>query len=184
LKVNQHFGGTIPFHFQHWRISQITNMKEATSRAIMLSAYFMFGLFFDPEDGGDILLRNVCWFSTNCMDILSKKIGLSTDIIITKQHSLQNINLLSIVRLNSSIAERSFVTQICRVKLYIHREQRLMGKYKRNKLHSSKTKLDVSHKIIQILFPETEISSIYCAQLNRFHVRRRQNPVFEILCFK
>jgi hypothetical protein len=26
----------------------------------LLHAAFLFGLFFDPEDGGDIFLRNVC----------------------------------------------------------------------------------------------------------------------------
>jgi hypothetical protein len=31
----------------------------------LLHAGFLFGLFFDPEDGGDMFLRNVVRFSTN-----------------------------------------------------------------------------------------------------------------------
>jgi hypothetical protein len=41
LKVNRHFGGT-----------------EAACH--LFDAGFLLGLFFDPEDGGDMFLRNVC----------------------------------------------------------------------------------------------------------------------------
>jgi hypothetical protein len=37
---------------------QETIIKEGASRAGSL-----FGLFFDPEDGGDMLLQNVDWLS-------------------------------------------------------------------------------------------------------------------------
>jgi hypothetical protein len=40
---------------------------QVARRAALLStcfhAGFLFGLFFDPEDGGDIILRNVCKLS-------------------------------------------------------------------------------------------------------------------------
>jgi hypothetical protein len=44
LKVNLHFGGTCRLH-RH--------------------AGYVLGLFFDPEDGGDIILRNVDWLQLN-----------------------------------------------------------------------------------------------------------------------
>jgi hypothetical protein len=46
LEVNRRFGGTCRLHLQGWRIS-------------LLYVGFLFGLFFVPEDGGDMLLRNV-----------------------------------------------------------------------------------------------------------------------------
>jgi hypothetical protein len=38
---------------------------QATSMfATCFHADFLLGLFFDPEDGGDMFLRNLCWLST------------------------------------------------------------------------------------------------------------------------
>jgi hypothetical protein len=50
LKFNQHFGGICCFHFQGLRIS---------SACYLLHDCFLPGLFYDPEDGGNIFLRNV-----------------------------------------------------------------------------------------------------------------------------
>jgi hypothetical protein len=53
-------------HFQGRRVSQVSNqLKQVTSRlATCIHAGIFLGLF-DPEDGGDILLRNVSRLSTN-----------------------------------------------------------------------------------------------------------------------
>jgi hypothetical protein len=55
LKVNRRFGGTYRFHLQSRRMSRERNQHE--SRQL--------GLFFDPEGGGNMFFRNVCWLSTD-----------------------------------------------------------------------------------------------------------------------
>jgi hypothetical protein len=61
LKVDQRFRGTYHLHFQGRRISQANRAPLATC----FHAGFLLGLFFDPEDGGDMLLRNVGRLSTD-----------------------------------------------------------------------------------------------------------------------
>jgi hypothetical protein len=53
LKVNRSFEGTCGLHLQELRISQTGNLREVGSHAGLS------GLFFYPDDGGDMLLRNV-----------------------------------------------------------------------------------------------------------------------------
>jgi hypothetical protein len=48
LEVNRRFRGTCRLHLQGLRIIQARNTHVAGSK---------FGLFLDPEDGGDMLLR-------------------------------------------------------------------------------------------------------------------------------
>jgi hypothetical protein len=58
LNVNWRFGRTYRLHLQVRRISRATNQL---------------GLFFDPEDRGDIFLRNVGWHSTDCMALYPRR---------------------------------------------------------------------------------------------------------------
>jgi hypothetical protein len=50
LKANRRFRGTFKV--------EARNQNQADSS-------FLFGLSFDPGDEGDMLLRNVCWLSTD-----------------------------------------------------------------------------------------------------------------------
>jgi hypothetical protein len=51
LKVHWRFRGTCCLHLQCQKISQARNQHEGGSKQ---------SLFFDPEDGGDMFLWNVC----------------------------------------------------------------------------------------------------------------------------
>jgi hypothetical protein len=59
LKGNRRFGGTC-LHLQGRIIS-----RSAALLATCFHAGPLLGLFFDPEDGDDMFLRNVCWISTD-----------------------------------------------------------------------------------------------------------------------
>jgi hypothetical protein len=56
LKVNRRFGGTYCLHLQGRKLSWAR--KQHDSRWLLPS---LLSLFFDPEDGGDMFLRNVGW---------------------------------------------------------------------------------------------------------------------------
>jgi hypothetical protein len=59
-KISRHFWGTAHLHVQGQRISKARNQHESRSQAgLCFHAGFLFGLFFDPEDGGDMFLQNV-----------------------------------------------------------------------------------------------------------------------------
>jgi hypothetical protein len=64
LRVNRRFGAKYHLNLQGQRISQAGN-KSALQSLLATCFYpgFLLGLRFDPEDGGDIFLRNVAWHS-------------------------------------------------------------------------------------------------------------------------
>jgi hypothetical protein len=44
-----------------------------SSACYVLHAGFLLGLFFDPEDRGNVFLQNVCWFSTDYMALYPRR---------------------------------------------------------------------------------------------------------------
>jgi hypothetical protein len=69
LTVNQRFGRTSHLHFQGWR---------AWTAYCLLHASFLLGILFNPEDGGDMFLRNVGWFSTDYIAIYPRTLENKT----------------------------------------------------------------------------------------------------------
>jgi hypothetical protein len=66
LRVNRRFGGTYRLHLQCRKTSRAWNQSESRWQAeLCFHAGFLLGLFFDPEDRGDMFLRNVGWLSTD-----------------------------------------------------------------------------------------------------------------------
>jgi hypothetical protein len=68
LKVNQHFRGICFLNLQGQRISQSWNHHEARSKDSLLPA------------GGDMLLRNVGWLSTDYMMLYPKRWNFSPNV--------------------------------------------------------------------------------------------------------
>jgi hypothetical protein len=69
LKVSRHFGGTCRFQLQGWRVSRTRNQYEEVSN----HAGFFIYLLFNPEDRGDMFLRDVFWLSTDYMELYSRR---------------------------------------------------------------------------------------------------------------
>jgi hypothetical protein len=62
VKVNRHYGGTCRLYLQCQRVSQAKDQHEA-GRLCLLPIGVLLRLLFDPVDGGDVFLRNVCLLS-------------------------------------------------------------------------------------------------------------------------
>jgi hypothetical protein len=76
LKINRRFGRIYRLHFQ-CRMNHVKNQHEAGSKqssvSFFLHAGSLFGLLFDPKDGGDMYLRNVGWYSTDYTALYSRR---------------------------------------------------------------------------------------------------------------
>jgi hypothetical protein len=57
MKMNRRFGVTWRFHLQDRKRSQAKNQQ--VSACYLFHAGFCPGLFFDPENGGDMFFRNI-----------------------------------------------------------------------------------------------------------------------------
>jgi hypothetical protein len=66
LKVNRRFGRTYSLHLQGRGIGRVRNQCKSGWQAEL-------GLLFYPEDGGDMLVRNVGWLSTDYTALYSKR---------------------------------------------------------------------------------------------------------------
>jgi hypothetical protein len=74
LKIDRRFGGTCRFHLQGRRISQARNWRQG--RWLVCSppkACFLLGLFFDPEDSGNMFLQNISWLSIDYTALHSRR---------------------------------------------------------------------------------------------------------------
>jgi hypothetical protein len=60
--------------------------KQMTNRALLAACFhadFVLGLFFDPEDGDDMFLRNVCCLFNGLHGVISQKIILLSIMSVT-----------------------------------------------------------------------------------------------------
>jgi hypothetical protein len=68
FNINRCFGGTYRLHLQERIISRARNQCESRWQAELC-------LFFDPEDGSEIFLRDVGWLSNGLSGVISQKIA-------------------------------------------------------------------------------------------------------------
>jgi hypothetical protein len=71
LKLNRRFKGTC-LQLQGWWMSQAKKKKNSLNQ-IASRAGFLLGLFFDPEDGGDMYHPNIGRLSTDYMALCPRR---------------------------------------------------------------------------------------------------------------
>jgi hypothetical protein len=54
-------------------LSSGSKNKPSKKACYMLHAGFLLGLFFHPEDGGNLLLQNIGWLSVDYMELCPKR---------------------------------------------------------------------------------------------------------------
>jgi hypothetical protein len=60
-------------HVIRWVSTDISEKHLAYCACYLLHVAFILGLSFDPEDGGDMFLRNIGWLSTDCTALYPRK---------------------------------------------------------------------------------------------------------------
>jgi hypothetical protein len=111
LKDNRHFGGTYRLHLHGRR-------KSRASLALLDSYFqagFLIGLLFDPEDGGDMFLRNVDWLSmgySNCqsMELYIYVVFWSSALNCLKLHIHLQFRHLKMIFYISKYLHKAFFT--------------------------------------------------------------------------
>jgi hypothetical protein len=117
LKVNRRFGGTCCLHLQGRRI-KARKRYEAVSKyrtaEIAISFWFL-GLFFDPEDGGDMYLRNVGPLSADYIALYPRRqnsSGSENDSLLLLQQERSKVERLKAC--NASAAQVQPSQQVTR----------------------------------------------------------------------
>jgi hypothetical protein len=95
LNVSRRYGETCRLHLQGRRMRHSRNQRESSWHAELCCCSFLFGLFFDPEDGGDMFFRNVGWISTDYKALYPTRMKY-TFIIPIRLHKMNKVCLSSI----------------------------------------------------------------------------------------
>jgi hypothetical protein len=113
LKVSRCFWGTCCLHFQGRRIGQARNQHEAGGKppCHLLHTISLLGLFFDPEDRGDMFLRNVGWLSADCMALYPRRHNSSSAISLDWTGSMQGLVVDSSSDSNEPSCLRKFLNR-------------------------------------------------------------------------
>jgi hypothetical protein len=85
LKVNRPFGGTCRLHLQGHPLL-----------ATCFHAAFLLGLFFDPEDGGDMFLRKVGWLSTDYMALYPRRYNFNNTVCFDKAFLAVQVRIICV----------------------------------------------------------------------------------------
>jgi hypothetical protein len=86
LRVNRRFGGTYRLHLQGRKNK--FRKKSRESRCTLVSCWTY---FFNPEDGGDMFLRNVGWHSTDYTTLSIKSLRFITTAVRTSNPTWINL---------------------------------------------------------------------------------------------
>jgi hypothetical protein len=84
LKVHRRFGGTCHLHLQGQIISQARYQVVAC-----FHAGFLHGLFFDPEDGGDMFLRMSVDFKRTTRRYIPEDRALHDKVVLLKKSAAE-----------------------------------------------------------------------------------------------
>jgi hypothetical protein len=96
LKVNRLFGGKYWLHLQDRRISKGRNRTKQTGCACYMLHYgFLPGLLFEPEDGGDMFVRNVTWLYSGLRGVKSQTIELFFSNVASWKEEEENRRMTS-----------------------------------------------------------------------------------------
>jgi hypothetical protein len=102
------------------RKTRVYRKHEGTESRYLLHAGLLLGLFFYPEDGGDIFLRNFTWFSTGYTALyhrrcMSSQIPLWVPQILDKDSSAY-MRLMQVLVLREHFNMRTACTRTVTVK--------------------------------------------------------------------